>query len=808
VYHRSPKRQRGQNLIGTPMTETADDTTRADDKRRADEKREVRYEHTREFLRILAEQRISLLVSTYQAGKLVVLGTQDDRLTLSFHNFEQAMGIAIHRQRIAVGSRSQVWFLRNTPSVAGRVGSPGSHDACYLTRASHITEDIHGHEMAWCGEELWLVNTRFSCLCTLDADHSFVPRWRPPFISALAPEDRCHLNGLAVHQGRPQYVTAHSETDTPVGWRPLKVSSGCVVEVPSGRTVARGFAMPHSPRLYGGRLWLLNSGCGQLVTVRPSDGHVQVVSRQPGYTRGLSFAGPYAFIGLSKIRETATFGGVPIAEDRESLKCGVGVVDLRIGRLVAHFEFHSGVEEIFDVQVLDTARNPYLSGPFTHVEGRVPIWVVPLPGENASEGSAASARASSGAVEQPAGRVPQVPVSALAHYQRGNSWFERDGFAEAAACFEESLRICPEFADAYCNMGVTRQFQGRFMDSVASLQRALEIRPDMPAAHFNLAMTWFLMGELDRGWSEYEWRWKCRNFGNRPAAASQLAPAWKGESLNGKSLLVYGEQGVGDEIMFASCVSGLLQSAGRLILACEVRLTPLFARSFPDATVVPLESLAHPDERQKLGQVDWQTAAGSLPRLLGLHETPSAACPGYLLADADARQTWRGRLQELGSGRKIGISWRGGKDAAEQRHRSIALEQWKPILTTPECRFVKLQHGESQAEVLDVASRCGVAIAHWPEINPIVDLDSFAALISALDLVISVDNSTLHLAAALGVPTWGLVAFPSASYWRWFGDGEQSPWYGSLRLQRKRAADNWEELLGHVAATLAVTCRL
>ncbi len=784
------------------MTTPAPDASPAKDAPQAeDAPREVRYEHSQEFPRILAQQKISLLVSTYQAGKLVVLGSHEDRLALSFHNFEQAMGIAIHRRRIAVGGRSQVWYLRNTPSIAAQVDPPGTHDACYLTRASHVTENIHGHELAWCGDELWLVNTRFSCLCTLDDDHSFVPRWRPPFISTLAPEDRCHLNGLAVQQERPKYVTAHSETDTPAGWRPVKATSGCVVDVTSGQTVARGFAMPHSPRVHAGRLWLLNSGCGQLVTVRPSDGQVQVVSRQPGYTRGLSFAGPYAFIGLSKIRETSTFGGVPIAEDRESLKCGVGVVDLRTGRLVAHFEFLSGVEEIFDVQVLHRTRHPYFSGPFAHAEGRPPIWIVPQAGTEAPPIRIEDTGASSGAGEPPAA-PPNVPATALAHYQRGNSWFERDNFAEAAACFEESLRICPTFAEAHCNLGVTRQFQGRFADSAASLQQALKLRPEMPAAHFNLAMTSFLSGDLERAWSEYEWRWKCRHFANRPTAASELAPPWNGEHLPGKTLLVYGEQGVGDEIMFAACVPELQRSAGRLLLACEVRLAPLLARSFPGTTVVPAETLAYAEQRRGLGQIDFQTAAGSVPRWLWSRGTSTPPRPGFLAADAAAREAWRHRLRVLGPGPKVGISWRGGKDAAERRRRSTALEQWLPLLTTPGCHFVNLQYGESQPEVLDVSSRVGVPIKHWLEVNPIVDLDAFAALISALDLVISVDNSTLHLAAALGVPTWGLVTFPSASYWRWFGDGDESPWYTALRLWRKQLADPWDEMFRRLRTVL------
>jgi uncharacterized protein (TIGR03032 family) len=389
---------------GIPTIVNTDSASRSNEAQR-----EVRYEHTREFPGILAQLRCSLLVSTYQAGKLVVISSRGGRLSLSFHNFEQAMGIAIHRKRIAVGGRSQVWFLRSTPSVAPQAEPDGTHDACYLTRASHFTEDIHGHEMAWCGDELWVVNTRFSCLCTLDDDHSFVPRWRPPFITALAPEDRCHLNGLAIHQGRPRFVTAHAETDTPAGWRSVKLSSGCVVDVTSGQTIGRGFAMPHSPRVHGDRLWLLDSGRGHLVAIDPATGSGQVVSRQPGYTRGLSFAGQYAFVGLSKIRETSTFGGVPIAESLETLKCGIGIVDLRRERLVAHFEFLAGVEEIFDVQILYGAQHPYLAGPFAQADGRSPIWAVPEAAREAFRTGLEPGMAGISTVEQ---RQPNVPSPA------------------------------------------------------------------------------------------------------------------------------------------------------------------------------------------------------------------------------------------------------------------------------------------------------------------------------------------------------------------------------------------------------------
>jgi hypothetical protein len=368
--------------------------------------REVRHEYTPSLPGLLAEFGVSLLVSTYQAGKVVAVGVAEGELTLSYHNFERAMGLAVKPYWLAVGARAQVWFLHSGLDLAARVEPAGRHDACWLTRISHFTGEIQAHEMAWGSlhprplspegrgekqppdprplsaeergeEELWLVNTAFSCLCSLDGRHSFVPRWRPPFVTALAAEDRCHLNGLAMADGRPKYATALAETDTPQGWRADKAKSGCLIDVASGQTVARGFAMPHSPRVHRGRVWMLHSGAGQLVLVDPQSGRVDTVTELPGYTRGLALYGRFAFVGLSRIRETSTFGGMPIALRRPELKCGVGVVDLGTGRLAAHLEFVTGVEEIFDVQVLPGTRCPALSGPYPSLDGAGPIWTVP-----------------------------------------------------------------------------------------------------------------------------------------------------------------------------------------------------------------------------------------------------------------------------------------------------------------------------------------------------------------------------------------------------------------------------------------------
>ncbi len=341
--------------------------------------REVRFEHSHDLAKVLEGLNASLLISTYQAGKLAVLGADRRKLAVSLHNFDRPMGIAIHPSgdTMAVAAKNKVWFLRNDRHVAASLEPAGQQEACFLTRSAQVTGEIQAHEMAWAGNELWVVNTLFSCLCTLDSNFSFVPRWKPPFISDLAPEDRCHLNGLALVDGRPKYVTCMAESDTAGGWRPNKAETGCLIDIESGEAVSRGFAMPHSPHVHMDQIWLLDSGRGALVRVDPKTGKATTTARFPGYTRGLAMIGNLAFVGLSKIRETSTFGGVPIAENRARLKCGVGVVNVQTGELAGQFEFTSGVDEIFDVDLVTDAKLTAMRGPYSKEDGKDTVWTVP-----------------------------------------------------------------------------------------------------------------------------------------------------------------------------------------------------------------------------------------------------------------------------------------------------------------------------------------------------------------------------------------------------------------------------------------------
>jgi uncharacterized protein (TIGR03032 family) len=345
-------------------------------------KRTVRYVSSDGFVSLLSELRSSLILSTYHAGKVVVLGTHEGRLVCEFHNFELAMGLALHSRQLAVGTRHDIWFLQAAGEVASIIEPQGRYDTCLVARKAVHTGTIHGHEMAFIGDELWIANTLFSCLCTLDEGFHFVPRWKPAFISEIkGPDDRCHLNGLAVEPRatgpRVKYVTCLGQTNTPGGWREDKATGGVLVDVESNEIVVRGLSMPHSPRVYDGRVWVLDSGRGELQTVDVHNGQRSTVERFPGYTRGLAFLGPYAFVALSQIRETNVFGGLPISERRDQLKCGLAVVDLRQGRTVATFEFLEGVEELFDVKVLPNIRCPALRGPHLPQDDHAPIWIVP-----------------------------------------------------------------------------------------------------------------------------------------------------------------------------------------------------------------------------------------------------------------------------------------------------------------------------------------------------------------------------------------------------------------------------------------------
>ena len=262
--------------------------------------------------------------------------------------------------------------------------------------------------------------------------------------------------------------------------------------------------------------------------------------------------------------------------------------------------------------------------------------------------------------------------------------------------------------------------------------------------------------------------------------------------------MILSEQGIGDEVMFGSCLPQLAHQAESCCVECDPRLVPLFARSL--ANVAFIGKSPEPWAHAAAGQCDVYDFVGSLPRFLRRKVDEFPKTSGWLVPEPTLVAKWQARLSRLGRALKVGISWRGGKDAETQRQRSIPLEHWKPVFEVPGVRFVNLQYGPQSGEAAFAREHFGIALDDGTDCDPLQDLDDFTAKLAALDLVISVDNSTVHLAAAVGRPVWTLLPF--CSDWRWMVEGATAPWYPSMRLHRCRTLHGWTELLERTARLL------
>jgi uncharacterized protein (TIGR03032 family) len=320
---------------------------------------------SRQFTSWLREQRVSLAFTTYQAAMLFLVGTQPNgKLSLFRRTLPRCMGMTVNGNSLFVSSLYQVWRFEN---IHERGRTHDGFDRIYVPQASYVTGDVDIHDMAVDPKgRLIFVNTLFSCLAGLSETHSFLPLWRPPFVSKLAAEDRCHLNGLAMRNGRPAYVTTISEGDVADGWRDQRRDGGCLIDVAKKEIVLRGLSMPHSPRWYRNRLFLHNSGTGEFGWVDLEARKFKPICFLPGYLRGLDFIGDFAVVGLSKPRRNREFNGLALqermAEKKATPRCAVAVVDLRSGDAVHWLRMDGAVEELYDVAVLPSCQRPMAIG--------------------------------------------------------------------------------------------------------------------------------------------------------------------------------------------------------------------------------------------------------------------------------------------------------------------------------------------------------------------------------------------------------------------------------------------------------------
>jgi tetratricopeptide (TPR) repeat protein len=387
------------------------------------------------------------------------------------------------------------------------------------------------------------------------------------------------------------------------------------------------------------------------------------------------------------------------------------------------------------------------------------------------------------------------------HFYLGMALVNLQRTEEALREYDEILAEDPSNAVAQSHRwiaaGVGLRNDGRIQEAMEVFDKALEVMPDNTAARFHRGLARLMIKEWGAGWADYEFRTESED---RPKSPFPF-PVWRGQALAGKTILIYAEQGIGDEIMFASCLPDLIRAGARCIVECEPRLAKLYSRSFPSAVVHGQGQRAREvDWLHGFGTIDFQLACGSLPLHLRAGDDEFPKHSGYLAADPERVRNWRALLSDLGTGPKVGLSWRGGTARSRTGQRSIALEDLVRNLGPADCRFVSLQYGPVQDEIRQ-SNVSSVVKVHDPG-SVAQDLDDLAALVCALDLTITVANTTAHLAGALGREAW--VMLPHVPEWRYGLRGERVPWYPSLRLFRQSQPGDWKGVLDTIASELLV----
>lgn len=430
--------------------------------------------------------------------------------------------------------------------------------------------------------------------------------------------------------------------------------------------------------------------------------------------------------------------------------------------------------------------------------------------------------------------VRLYPREGRLHYSLGVVQQKRGDLVAAEQSYRSAIRLQADLHEAWENLGVALSDQNRLEEAISAHRRALQLAPGSLSVRRNLCTTLHQAGHVDEagrmlqrlleeeplnpdllvqhsmwrlslgehaGWSEHEWRHSSLNWMKLDRPSFVPLPRWDGGDLSGRSIVFYGEQGIGDEIMFAAPLPAIAAGAGQVTLLCEPRLVPLFARSMPEVAVAAKPPGGQPPVLDASAVPELRCSLSSLPYCAGPQVMESLGA-AYLQADPAATVRWRDRLAALGARLVVGISWRGGILKGNSAQRSIDLASFAPLFNLPDVRFVNVQYGSHQDAIDELNATLRQPLLSFEEIDPLRDMDGLAALLSALDLVISVDNSTVHLAGALGVPTWMLC--PAHPNWRWQREREDNMWYDSVRLfrQEKSRANDWDKVFARMAGEL------
>lgn len=732
---------------------------------------------TDSFRELLTLGRCNLLVTTYQAGQVVMIRPQGTGINTHFMGFDRPMGIAKRTNEIAIGSASSIITFRNLAAVGPKVGQGEQVDACYLPRKKHVTGAIDIHEMGYDKfDKLWFINTKMSCLATLDTDHSFKPEWRPPFITAYDLTDRCHLNGLGFRDGVPRYVSMLGASDEPGGWRKNKISGGQIMDITNNEVLVDGLCMPHSPRWYKDALWFLSSGSGQLMRMQQGKAP-EVVAELPGFVRGLDFIDRYAIIGLSQIRESSTFAGLPLTKRVEERQSGVWVVDTQSGQIVAFLVFTGNVQEVFEIKVLphqfaaiEDEQSPFVASsyelPDKILRNLAPTDPIQVPLEMASRAHVNGDLVE--ALRHYRDILKQHPNHAVTNQQYGACLLAAKKWQQAIKQLQKVLKRDPDNADAMNSLGCAYIELGDDNQAMQCFNQSLAADQQFAHGHYNRGKLLLKQKNYREGWPEYDWRWQTPQF--VPFKCDK--PQWQGEDISDKTILVHSEQGNGDHIMFWRFLPLLAERCKEVIYFGPENLAPLAAE------ITGVSQSRIPGALDK-DLFDVYCPLMSLPRYLDITLDNLPAPERYIEIPKQVV------VSELQGQRKIGLAWAGSSGHINEANRAIALKDLLTLTDGIDAQFYSLQMPLNNDE-RDLLKKHNV-IDLEPELPGYART---AALVEQLDLVISVDTAIAHLAAALGKETWILLC--QNADWRWHESSENSEWYPTATLFRQENAGDWD----------------
>lgn len=742
---------------------------------------------TDSFRELLTLGKCNLLVTTYQAGQVVMIRPQGQGINTHFMGFDRPMGIARRNNEFSIGGACSVTTFRNLAAVGPKAGQGEQVDACYLPRKIHFTGAIDIHEMGYDKfDKLWFINTKMSCLATLDQDHSFKPEWRPPFITAYDLTDRCHLNGLGFRNGVPRYVSMLGASDEPGGWRKNKISGGQIMDLTTNEVLVDGLCMPHSPRWFNNALWFLSSGSGQLMRMELGKAP-EVVAELPGFARGLDFIDRYAIIGLSQIRESATFAGLPLTKRVEERQSGVWVVDTQNGQIVAFLVFTGNVQEVFEVKALPhqfaailDPQSPFL-GTSYELSNEVLQNLAPADPVQAALETASRAHVNGEldeAIKQYQAILQAHPEHINTNQQYGLCLVDAKRWDEAITQLQRVLQLNPDNAEAMNSIGCAYLEKLDTEQAMHWFDQAITTDQQHAMSHFNRGKLLLKQRQYEAGWVEYDWRWQTPQFVSFKCNKSQ----WQGEDISEQTILVHSEQGNGDHIMFWRFLPLLAERCKELIYFGPENLQALAAE-------IPGVSQSRIPGALSQDLFDVYCPLMSLPRYLGITLDNLPAPEKYVKAPEQVV------VSPLTGDCKVGLAWAGSPTHVNDQARSMTLADLLPVTDGIDAQFYSLQMPLS-AEERDLLKQHGIT-----DLEP--ELPGYArtaALIEQLDLVIAVDTAVAHLAAAMGKPTWILLC--QNADWRWHLAGETSDWYPTAQLFRQSDASGWSPVVKRVHQAL------